>query len=182
MSRTPMSIAERSKSEIVPLSDALYQSVRRFKGGANEIARQTNRKASTLQHKLSPTADTHHLKPDEVEEIIRIVRDPGPIHSVIAAFGDAAWVDLREIKASLQNGKAGPAQVLTAISGVMRTHALLGQEVGGSLSRGEKLDARAVARCKLLIQEAMGSVLALDYVLDRAAEEPSQTAGLDLKP
>lgn len=31
-------------------------------------------------------------------------------------------------------------------------------------------------------QEAMGSVLALDYVLDRAAEEPSQTAGLDLKP
>lgn len=58
------------------LSDALYIAAHQMRGGIKVLAAcMPGINYNTLNHKLNILNDTHHLKPDEIEQIVRITED-----------------------------------------------------------------------------------------------------------
>lgn len=165
MSRAPMSCVERAQRELLPLELSLYHAGRDYPGGATAIAAVFGRNPVTLQHKLSPTNTTHHMNPQDITEVVEVTRDPRIIDSVIEAYGDAAWVDLREV---LQGFEAGQslASILTGVGDVLRKQSGLTDEVAKGLGNDNRIDRGELARCKLHIRQTMGALLALERALE----------------
>lgn len=169
MSRAALSCVERAKREVLPLSLSLYHACRDFPGGTAAIAAIYGRNPTTLQHKMSPTQPTHSPNPDEIEEVTAATRDPRIIDSLIEAYRDAAWVDLRDV---LQGFEAGQslASILTGVGEVLRKQSGLTDEVARGLGNDNRIDCGELARCKLHIRQTMGALLALERAMELDAE------------
>ena len=170
MSRERKSCKERAQREILPLRLSLYNAAVDYPhGGVAGIAALYGRKASTLQHKLSPTTITHHPNPDDIEEVITATRDPRILDSVIEAFGDAAWVDLR---GSMPNADTAAAMtcVIQAVGEVLSKKSALMQGVAEGLADDSRIDPEELAACRKLIRQAQGALIALVRVLEHDAE------------
>jgi len=173
MSRAAMSCVERAKRELLPLELACYHALREMPGGTAGFAAQYGRNPSTMQHKLSPTQRTHNLTPVEVEEITAYTRDPRIVDSMIAAFGNACWVDLQPLLERQQREHRGEvealAEVLTSAGEALRKQSGLLERLGHHLSDGV-LDHGEAAECKQLIQRVYGALLLLERTLDHHVE------------
>lgn len=168
MSRAPMSCTERAQREILPLRLSLYHGTRDFPGGAAAIAAIYGRNATTLQHKLSPTNTTHSLNPDEMEEITTATRDPRILDSMIEAYGDAAWVDLREVLKGAFDDL--PLRSVLQSTGVtLRKQSSLMDVIAMHLANDDRIDRRELLECKLQLRQAQGALLALERAMERDA-------------
>lgn len=61
--------------------DAAVQTAREF-GGVQELAQAMGMKASTLQHKLNPLNDTHHLRLVEGARMVHVTRLPYVLQAI----------------------------------------------------------------------------------------------------
>lgn len=174
MSRAPASCVERAQREILPLNLSLYHAARDYPGGAKAIAAIYGRNPTTLQHKLSPTHPNHLVGPEEIEEIATATRDPRIIDSLIEAFGDAAWVDLRgvaeEIRRECGQEFDSAAAILKAISETLQRQSRLTQTIAEHLANDGRIDQRELAEQKLLLRRVQGALLALERLLEQEAE------------
>lgn len=169
MSRAPMSCTERAQRELLPLELSLYHAARDYPGGATAIAAVFGRNPTTLQHKLSPTNTTHHLNPQDITEVVEVTRDPRIVDSVIEAYGDAAWVDLRGWLDAFGSGQS-LGSILAGVGETLRTQSGLTDEVAKSLGNDGRIDGAELARCKLHLRRTMGALLALEHALERDAQ------------
>lgn len=170
MSRAAMSCTERAKREVLPLRLALYHASRDYPGGAAAIAAIFGRSASTLQHKLSPTQPTHAANPDDIEEVTTATRDGRILDSICEAFGDACWIDLRELTEGQSIGSQSVSSVLNATSMALDQQSKLMREVSASLANDGRIDRQELARCKLQLRHSMAALMLLERVLEREAE------------
>ncbi|PKM30215.1 MAG: hypothetical protein CVV07_07295 [Gammaproteobacteria bacterium HGW-Gammaproteobacteria-11] len=172
MSREAKSCLERAKREILPLNLALYHACRDYPhGGTAGIAALYGRSASTLQHKVSPTQATHSANPEDIEEIITATRDPRILDSVVQAFGDAAWVDLRGVVPSEGEACATLGSVIQAVGDVLQKKSALMAGVAEGLANDSRIDRDELAVCLKKIQQAHGALIALARVLTSDAED-----------
>ncbi|WP_177424338.1 phage regulatory CII family protein [Pseudomonas sp. MYb185] len=169
MSRAPMSCTERAQREILPLRLALYHGTRDFPGGAAAIAAIYGRNPTTLQHKLSPTNTSHSLNPDEIEEITTATRDPRILDSMVEAYGDAAWVDLRKV-AGAQTAELPLGTVLQSTGVTLRKQSALMDVIAQHLADDGRIDRHELLECKLHLRRAQGALLALERAMERDAE------------
>lgn len=168
MSRERKSCKERAQREILPLRLSIYNAgVDYPHGGIAGIAALYGRTGSTLQHKLSPTTTTHHANPDDIEEVITATRDPRILDSVIEAFGDAAWVDLRGV---LPTGDDALSCVIKAVSEVLSKKSALMQGVALGLADDQRIDADELASLRKQIRQAQGALIALDRAISHDSE------------
>lgn len=168
MSRVALSCVDRAQREILPLSLALYHAGRDYPGGAAAIAALYGRNPSTMQHKLSPTQTSHQLNPSEVEELVTATRDRRIVDSVIEAFGDAAWVDLRPLIHEFGVAGDGLAGVLQAVGLLLKKQSALTEAIGQHLADGQ-LDDDELAECRLLIRRLQGALLLLERTMEQHA-------------
>lgn len=168
MSREAKSSVERAKREILPLGLALYHACRDYPhGGTAGIAALYGRSASTLQHKVSPTQTTHSANPEDIEEIVTATRDPRILDSVVEAYGEAAWVDLRGV---LPDGDNALCCVIKAVGDVLSKKSALMQGVALGLADDQRIDADELASLRKQIRQAQGALIALDRAMARDAE------------
>ncbi|SDJ60469.1 phage regulatory CII family protein [Pseudomonas indica] len=155
MGRTVFGCVERARREILPLELALYHAVREYPGGAAAVAATVGRNATTLQHKLSPTHPTHTLNVAELEEILPLTRDPRVMDSLCMAFGDAIWLDVRD----LQPGSS-PASLVSGIGEMLRRESDLAGQVAASLE-DNRIDLDELAELELLTVRMAQAVFGL---------------------
>ena len=171
MSRAVLSCTERAKREVLPLRLALYHAGQDYRpGGIAAIAAIFGRSASTLQHKLSPTQTTHVANPNDIEEVTTATRDPRILDSMCEAFGDACWVDLRELTEGQPLGGQSVSSVLNATGLALDKQSQLMREVSVSLANDGRIDQQELARCKLQLRRSMAALMLLERVLERDAE------------
>jgi len=170
MSRAAMSCTERAKREVLPLSLALYHASRDYPGGAKAIAAIYGRNATTLQHKLSPTQPTHSPNPDDIEEVTNATRDPRILDSMCEAYGDACWVDLRELLHGQSLEQQTVGSVINATSETLAKQSSVMNVISMGLADDNRIDQRELAACKLQIRRAHAALLMLERVLERDAE------------
>ncbi|NMZ72957.1 hypothetical protein HBO32_07590 [Pseudomonas nitroreducens] len=127
-----------------------------------------------MQHKLSPTHTNSHMNPQDIEEVTTATRDPRIIDSLIEAYGDAAWVDLRgvieEIRREFKEEMDSAASILKAISETLQRQSILTQTIANHLANDGLIDRRELAEQKLLLRRVQGALLALELLLEREAE------------
>ncbi|MGV6473485.1 phage regulatory CII family protein [Azotobacter vinelandii] len=169
MSRADSGRSERAQREILALRFSLYHACRDFPGGAAAIAAIYGRNPTTLQHKMSPTQPSHSPNPDEIEEVIAATRDPRIVDSILEAYGDAAWVDLRELLQSFDHDKALPG-VLKAVGETLQRQSALTDSVARHLADDGRIDREELSECKLHLRRIQGALLALERMLERAVE------------
>ncbi len=171
MSRRALSCLERAEREILPLGLSLYHACRDYPGGAAAIAALYGRNPTTLQHKVSPTMPSHQVNPAELEEITIATRDPRILDSLIEAFGDAAWVDLRPVREQYGAQGQSLAGILACVGTTLRKQSGLTDTIARHLADDGRIDAGELAECKLHVAQALGALLALEYALEHDAEE-----------
>lgn len=169
MSRAVSDCSDRAQREILSLRLALYHACREFPGGTAAIAAIYGRNPTTLQHKMSPTQPTHSPNPDEIEEVTAATRDPRILDSLIEAFGDATWVDLRELLQHFAPGKTLPG-VLKAVGDTLQRQSMLTDSIARHLADDGRIDREEFAECKLHLRRTQGALLALERMLEREAE------------
>ena len=165
MSRKVFGSLERAEREILPLPLALYHAVNKYPGGAAAIAATVGRNPTTLQHKLSPTATGHTVNVDELAEILSLTRDPRAMDSLCDAFGDAAWVDLRELLQGFE-GDQTLAGVLAAVGDTLQRQSALTRSIAQHLADDGHIDKQELAECKLHLRRTQGALLALERMLE----------------
>ncbi len=170
MSRAAMSCTERAKREVLPLALALYHASRDYIGGAKAIAAIYGRNATTLQHKLSPTQPTHAANPDDIEEVTTATRDPRIMDSMCEAYGDACWLDLRELLHGESLERQTVGSVINATSKTLAKQSELMNVISEGLANDGRIDQRELAACKLQIRQGQASLMMLERVLERDAE------------
>jgi Phage regulatory protein CII (CP76) len=68
---------------------ASYRLVHDFNGGAPRLAALTNMNAGTLQHKVNPTMETHHLTLKEAVSLMFVSQDFRLLHAICHELGFA---------------------------------------------------------------------------------------------
>lgn len=170
MSRAPASCVARAQRQVLPLQLSLYHAARDYPGGAAAIAAIYGRSPSSLAHKLSPTSPNNVLAPDEVEEVTAATRDPRIVDSLIEAFGDAAWADLRDVAQEVGRECDSAASVLKAIGDTLQRTSVLTQTIAAHLANDGIIDQNELAQQKLLLRRLQGALVALERRLEQEAE------------
>ncbi|WKB52295.1 phage regulatory CII family protein [Eleftheria terrae] len=70
--------------------DAAYDMGHSFPGGVPALAQRMGVSANTLNHKLNPSNDTHHLTVRELQKAMHITGDHGPLHALCASLNHVA--------------------------------------------------------------------------------------------
>lgn len=169
MGRKVFGSVERARQEVLPLELSLYHAVREYPGGAAGIAAVLGRNATTLQHKLSPTHPTHTLNVIELEEILPLARDARVLDSLCEAYGDVAWVDLRELLQDFDPDQT-LSSVLKAVGGTLQRQSSLTDSIARHLADDGHIDQQELAECKLHLRRTQGALLALERMLELDAE------------
>lgn len=97
MSKRWPSSVERARREILPLSLALYHAARDYPGGSKAIAAIYGVPHSTLQHKLSPTAEQHRLGVEDLEYVLSSTADPRILDAVCDLVPGTYWFQLEGV-------------------------------------------------------------------------------------
>ncbi|MCY1308714.1 hypothetical protein D3C76_663160 [compost metagenome] len=126
-----------------------------------------------MAHKLSPTSPKHVITPDEIEEVTSATRDPRIIDSVIEAYGDAAWTDLRDVAEEIDRECDTAASVLKAIGETLQCQSVLTQTIAENLANDGAIDKNELAQQKLLLRRLQGALIALERRLELEAGEAS---------
>lgn len=92
MSRKFPTSVERAQREVLPLDLALYHAAREYRGGAKAIAAIYGLNATTLQHRLSPTHESHRIDLDSLEAVLCATQDDRILDAVGELAGGALWV------------------------------------------------------------------------------------------
>ncbi|PHS23518.1 MAG: hypothetical protein COA83_09780 [Methylophaga sp.] len=71
------------------IEEAMYHMVHDFKGGAGKIAARTNMNSGTLQNKVNPTMEGHHLTFKEAINIMATTQDFRLLYAACAELGHA---------------------------------------------------------------------------------------------
>ncbi|HIH0362167.1 TPA: phage regulatory CII family protein [Pseudomonas aeruginosa] len=171
MSRAPASSIKRAQRQILPLQLSLYHAARDYPGGAQAIAAVFGRNPNTMAHKFNPHSERHILSPDEVEEALQATRDPRIVDSVIEAYGDAAWTDLRGVAEEFGQGHDNAASILKSIGDTLARQSLLTQTIAAHLANDGRIDADELAEQKLLLRRLHGALFLLERSLEQEAEE-----------
>lgn len=170
MSRAPASCVERAQRQVLPLQLSLYHAARDYPGGAAAIAAIYGRSPSSLSHKLSPTNPRNVITPDEIEEVTTATRDPRIVDSVIEAYGDAAWTDLRDIAQEIDRDCDTTASVLKAIGETLQRQSKLTATIAEHLANDGEIDAGELAQQKLLLRRLQGALILLERRLEQESE------------
>lgn len=72
-----------------PIETAAYDLVHDYPGGAKRMAAKVNMNAGTLQHKVNPSMETHHLTLKESVSLMFVSRDFRLLHAICHELGHA---------------------------------------------------------------------------------------------
>lgn len=159
MSRRWLSSQDRAQREVLPLNLALYHAAREYPGGIKAVAAVYGLNSTTLQHKLSPTQDTHTPNLADIEAVLATTRDPRILDSLGELAGGCLWVCHTERR--LEPRPPGQREVLEVIATL---HERLGEmiaAVSDSLNDGI-VDERERAELRLRTRRLLEVVLLLE--------------------
>lgn len=71
------------------ITDALYRAVHTYAGGSESLAPRMGMRASSLDHKVSPTYPGAHCSPQEMAAIMELTGDHGPLQALAMRLGYA---------------------------------------------------------------------------------------------
>ena len=71
------------------ITDALYRAVHSYAGGSESLAPRMGMRASSLDHKVSPTYPGAHCSPEEMVTICELTGDHGPLQAMALRLGYA---------------------------------------------------------------------------------------------
>ena len=69
------------------ITDALYRAVHSYPGGSESLAPRMGMRASSLDHKVSPTYPGAHCSPEEMAAIMELTGDHGPLQALAMRLG-----------------------------------------------------------------------------------------------
>lgn len=167
MSKRWTSSADRAQREVLPLNLALYHAAREYPGGVKAVAAIYGLNASTLQHKLSPTQDTHTANIDDLEAVLGATRDPRILDSIGEIAGGALWVAPVERRLAPR-----PSEQLDALEALATLHERLGEmitSVRTSIEDGV-VDERERAELRKRARQTMEAVLSLELAAGGVGE------------
>ena len=72
-----------------PIETAAYDLVHDYRGGAKALASKTNMNAGTLQHKVNPSMETHHLTLKEAVMLMLVTQDFRLLHEICSLLDHA---------------------------------------------------------------------------------------------
>lgn len=72
------------------IEQAMYDLVHSYPGGAVKLSAKVNMNAGTLQNKVNPTMETHHLTLKEAVNLMNTTQDFHLLHSICNELGFAA--------------------------------------------------------------------------------------------
>mgnify|MGYP004452770405 FL=1 len=87
------------------------------------------------------------------------------------AFGDACWVDLRELLHGESLDGQTVASVINATGEALAKQSALMNAISSGLANDGRIDRGELAACKLQMRQAQASLVMLERVLERDAEE-----------
>ncbi|MBB3192071.1 phage regulatory CII family protein [Halomonas cerina] len=167
MSRRWLSSQERAQREVLPLNLALYHAAREYPGGVKAVAAIYGLNATTLQHKLSPTHDSHRANIDDIEAVLGATRDPRILDSIGELAGGCLWVCPVERRLAPR-----PAEQLDVLEHLSRLHDRLGDMISSvrtSLEDGV-VDDHERAELRKRARQTMEAVLSLELAANIAGE------------
>lgn len=167
MSRRWLSSQERAQREVLPLNLALYHAAREYPGGVKAVAAIYGLNATTLQHKLSPTHDTHRANIDDIEAVLGATHDPRILDSIGEIAGGCLWVCPVERRVAPR-----PGEQLDVLEHLSTLHDRLGDMISSvrtSLEDGV-VDEHERAELRKRARQTMEAVLALEMAANGAGE------------
>jgi hypothetical protein len=159
MSKRWPSSLDRAQREVLPLNLALYHAAREYPGGVKAIAAVYGLNPSTLQHKLSPTQETHTPNIDDLEAVLGATQDQRILDSVGEIAGGALWIMPVERRAIPRDGAQRDVLELLATLHDRLGHMIT--SVRTSLEDGV-IDERERSELRKRARQTMETVLALE--------------------
>lgn len=135
---------------------ACYHAVHDHPGGARAVAALFGWNPAVLQNKLNPTQVTHKVNAYELEEIVRLTKDP----RILTAIGSAAEAVF--IPVAAVDVPAGDLDVLERGNGMLTGATALINELVDALRDGD-IDAREMGRIQqraFELQQGLAGVVA----------------------
>lgn len=135
------------------LDQAMYNLVHDFPGGAKALAAKANMNAGTLQHKVNPTMDTHHLTVKEAITLMLISGDYRLLHALCHELDHACLC-------AKQYAGMADAEFLNHFSHAVSEFGDMARAIHGALDDGKitASEVRAVRRETLEAISAMASI------------------------
>lgn len=91
MSKRWPTSTERAQREVLPLHLSLYHAARDHQGGIKAVAAVHGLNPTTLQHKLSPTHESHRANIDDLEAVLSVTQDTRILDS-IGEIAGCVWI------------------------------------------------------------------------------------------
>ncbi|WP_116425403.1 phage regulatory CII family protein [Pseudomonas citronellolis] len=166
MGRARIGQAERSRRTLLTLPQALYHAANDYPGGATAIAAIDGTNATTLNHKLSLTNNTHTPNIRDLDLILDATRDPRIVEAILRPIG---WVgidvsDLRDTDT--------PRALLAGISEMLSREGDLTQHLSMSLDDNELTDDE-LAEFEALTERLVQAVFKLGAAVRKKHAEDS---------
>lgn len=134
---------------------AIANMVHSFPGGVAALAKRSGVSANSLQHKVNLNNDTHHLKVDELQRLLRASGDIGPTQALAAMQGHVCIRINPVTPTSLLDGQARLLDSVAELSRAVRDAGESGMPVTKTLIR----------RAEFHLGELLGNANALVSVL-----------------
>jgi hypothetical protein len=154
--------------------DVLYGRAKKYPGGIEALAHRMDVSAKLLYNKLERNCETHHLREDEFEQILRLlvaakVPDAyAPLRALCLRFDHVA-VQLPEVKDGAASELSAHAVKLLAESGDVA------RDIHDGLANDGVIDAAEAARLDKDIDDVVAVMLSLKETVKRI-QQPARKA------
>jgi hypothetical protein len=168
MSKRWASSLDRAQREVLPLNLSLYHAARDYPGGIKAVAAVHGLNPTTLQHKLSPTHETHRTNIDEFEAVLATTQDERILDSIGETMGNCIWV--RAVERRKQSRFHDELDVLKSVS---RLHDRLGEMIATVRSSLENGGGNGDERAELRLRtrRLLEAVLVLELAAQGSEDE-----------
>ena len=146
--------------------DVLYDRAKKYPGGIEGLAHRHDMSVKTLNNKLERNNDTHHLRADEFEEILR---------RLVAAKVPDAYAPLRalclrfdHVAVLVPEAKDGAASELAAhVVNLLKESGDVARDIQESLANDGEIDAREAEQLNKDIDDVVAVMLSLREAVKR---------------
>lgn len=177
---TPWSYAaggpEANRPSIFDVQQVAYQVAHEYKGGLKKLAAELGMAVGTLQNKLNPNNETHHLHMDEAIRLMEITNNAAILHAMAAALDHncVRQVRRRDVLPPIQAMALFQQAVADFTAAYADPMERVEVPVHGPMTPITTNEINRVVSRAALLMEAMGDMMATTRSLSRT---PPKTEG-----
>lgn len=136
------------------ITDALYRAVHSYAGGSESLAPRMGMRASSLDHKVSPTYPGAHCSPEEMVAICELTGDHGPLQALALRLGYAL------LPLAKYEGSQADAELVRQLATSVREFGEFISEISTDLADG-KVSDNELRRIEHELADMMGAAQSL---------------------